>query len=617
MKPTLARLAARAVAFAVLLFVLAAPVLATPLAPQSITLQPGWNAVHIEVLPTNPNLAAVFAGLDVDSVWAYGNDLGAPDFISEVTEESLARAGWFSWVPTNRVDAFQNNLYEIQVNRAYLVKMNGAAPATLSLLGRPRTRPRAWLPDSWNFRGFPIDPALPPTFLNFFKYSAAHYALPKGLEAIYRLNSSGQWQAAAPTDLMGQGVAYWVYTRGASAFVAPTVARPLLGDGLQFSTATDQVEFILNNLTASSVNLTVKDLNAPAANPLSFADRASVALSWLAVPSPWVRPVPAATARRERISARRVAMETDRFETVLEVTDGLGTRQLIPVEIDRTPLGPESAPSFDGKSKKNKAFDLLSARAVDHVGLWVGFATISGVSEAHSGPLTTNIESGFTTQLETNESSRLVTTNIVPHSVARVSPSMAPTPTAAEFNLRVLLHVDTNGQTRLLKEVIEMWKNGVSTNDADGNNTLVTPGHFVLVTDDTKVGQFVGVSGRDGTPTGRRLSVAGFDFAENELPMDGDFAIGSAVEGTISMSETFTRNPFKHRYHPDHQQGYKVTRVISFEFSAAPTNAPPGYDERVLDGIYRETITGLHRTNIVVSGTFRLNRIATVGVLNQ
>jgi hypothetical protein len=53
------------------------------------------------------------------------------------------------------------------------------------------------------------------------------------------------------------------------------------------------------------------------------------------------------------------------------------------------------------------------------------------------------------------------------------------------------------------------------------------------------------------------------------------------------------------------------------EFSAAPTNAPPGYNERVLQGIYRETVTGLHRTNIVTSGTFRLNRIVTTGTLNE
>jgi hypothetical protein len=254
---------------------------------------------------------------------------------------------------------------------------------------------------------------------------------------------------------------------------------------------------------------------------------------------------------------------------------------------------------------------------VTHAGLWVGTATVNAISEAHSGPLTTNMESGFTVAVSTDPVTQIVTTNLVPNSVTRTAPSMLPTPTGSEFNLRLLLHVDASGQTRLLKEVIEMWQDGTSTNDASGNTIAVTPGRYVLLTDDSLVGQFTGVSARDGVPVGRRLSTAGFDFADHELPLAGDFAIGSSVIGTNKMSETFERNPFKHRYHPDHQKGYDITRVIGLAFNPPGTNAPPGYGERVLDGIYSETVSGLHRTNIVVSGTFRLNRIATTAVLNQ
>ena len=252
-----------------------------------------------------------------------------------------------------------------------------------------------------------------------------------------------------------------------------------------------------------------------------------------------------------------------------------------------------------------------------HAGLWVGVATLNAVSEAHSGPLTTNISQGFTVRLETNAVSRIVTTNLVPHSVVRTAPSMAPTPTGSELGLRLLLHVDAAGRTRLLKEVIEMWQDGTTTNDASGTAIIDRPGRYVLLTDDSLVGKYTGISARDGVPVGRRLSTAGFDFADNELPLAGDFAIGSSVVGTNTMSDTFARNPFKHRYHPDHAKGFSIRRVIGLEFGAAPPNAPPGYGERVLDGTYRETVSGLHRTNIVVSGSFRLTRIATTAVLNQ
>ena len=38
---------------------------------QTIQLQPGWNAVHLEVQPEPRILDEVFAGLPVESVWKW------------------------------------------------------------------------------------------------------------------------------------------------------------------------------------------------------------------------------------------------------------------------------------------------------------------------------------------------------------------------------------------------------------------------------------------------------------------------------------------------------------------------------------------------------------------
>ena len=590
---------------------------AAPTTTQDITLNPGWNAVHFEVVPSNPDLSAMFDGVALDSVWAYDNGLGSPDFVQEVSEQSLAKAGWFSWVPTNRVEAFQNNLFRIQANRSYLIKYVGTGPVTLTYGGTPTTRQQPWLPDAFNFRGLRVDPAIPPTFERFFSPSPAHYSAGT-LGVMYRLNSSGVWQRIAKTDLVRRGEAYWIYCKGGSTYVAPFVAGPDLGDGLEFDAATGEVVLQLQNTTGSSLSATVKDLGAPTANPLSYAERQpDLSLPWAALPSPWVRAVPANTTVRVRVSPRRADMTSDVFETVLEVTDSLGSRHLLPVSVTRPGTSIGGASSTASKARPAGIRKASVPEVATHVGLWVGTATVNAVSEAHSGPLTTNVVAGFTVQLETNATTLVVTTNLVPNSVERTSPSMAPTPTGSPFSLRLLLHVDANGQTRLLKEVIEMWQDGTTTNDVNGLSVPATAGRFVLITDDSLVGQFTGISSRDGVPVGRRISTAGFDFADNELPLAGDFAIGSTVVGTNTMSDSFARNPFKHRYHPDHQSGYDITRVIGLEFSPAPTNAPPGYGERVLDGLYHETVTGLHRTNIVVGGTFRLTRIASTDVLNQ
>jgi len=58
--------------------------------------------------------------------------------------------------------------------------------------------------------------------------------------------------------------------------------------------------------------------------------------------------------------------------------------------------------------------------------------------------------------------------------------------------------------------------------------------------------------------------------------------------------------------------------VIALEFGPKPdSTADPdaGYD--AVNGVYHETLIGLHRTNIVVQGTFSLRRIDYTGTLNQ
>ena len=52
--------------------------------------------------------------------------------------------------------------------------------------------------------------------------------------------------------------------------------------------------------------------------------------------------------------------------------------------------------------------------------------------------------------------------------VERSVGAQVPTPTKSEFKLRLLLHVDNTGQARLLKEVVQMWRDGTYTNDASG-----------------------------------------------------------------------------------------------------------------------------------------------------
>ena len=70
-------------------------------------------------------------------------------------------------------------------------------------------------------------------------------------------------------------------------------------------------------------------------------------------------------------------------------------------------------------------------------------------------------------------------------------------------------------------------------------------------------------------------------------------------------------------------QAYKVTRDIDLTFSATDADGNPiigvpslGWGGADMGGIYRETIAGLHRTPILVEGTFLLQRVSDVAQLD-
>lgn len=556
---------------------------------ETFTLQPGWNAVWLEVQPADNAPAAVFAGLPVASVWTRLERVTSADFIQNVSEESFNRAGWQRWLPPGPQPAFLNNLFAIHAHRAYLLRSTNTAPVAWTVRGRPALRRPAWTPEAWNLRGFPVDPAGPPTFLAFFRPSPAHYNAAAGrLEAMHRLDAAtSRWEPVGPNDPVLPGQAYWVFTRGASDYLAPLDVRVELGDGLDFG------------LELTSLNLRLRNLRPTPGTALlgggtNFLSRyvfdPALGGQWPSLPPTLPLPLGAGEEQRLRLAVRRQDLPGEVHQAVLEIRDGAGTRFRVPVSAER--FVPAGAPRPASVGLRTPADD---ARAL--AGLWVGIASIRAVSEAHSA-----------------------------------SPA-TPTSAKSELNLRLILHVDAAGRTRLLKEVIQMWRDGTYTTDADGNRVVDRPGEYVLLTDDTLVPRFGGAAMRDGVPVGRRISTIGYDFpaaaTNNFLDLAGFFAVGQALTGAVSLPHDHPTNPFLHRYHPDHDnltarfdgpavEAYATRRDLRLEFTAAPTDGPaaPDFGYNEMGGHYRETITGIHKHPIHVSGTFRLSRVSLITALN-
>lgn len=549
---------------------------------QTLNLHAGWNAVWLEVAPVNAQISAALAGLPIDSVWTYRDRVSSTDFIQNPGEPTWNRDRWLAYVPTNRIESINNDLFTLQANRAYLI--NASSAFTLKLTGRPSLLFPGWTPDAYTLRGFPLDPTKLPTFLNYFKWATAHYdASLNKLEKIYRLDAGGTWALVRSSDLMQSGEAYWVYSRGASDYVAPLTPVLTTSDSLDFGTLSDRLGLRLVNRTTTTISWTLRDLNA--VNPLSYSRFSPTnGTEWIPLAAQYGEAVTTKGESRVALAIRRRDMTAPNYDSVLEIRDGIGGRFYISVSAKRSFSPNVSDPVSVAKSL---------------AGLWVGNAAVTAVNEVNSPTNTT-----------------------------------LPTPVSTEFGMRLIIHVDTNGVCRLLKDVVQMWQDGEYTIDADGFRRLSKPGRYVLVTDEQLFPLFQGATLRDGSPVGRRLSSASYDFpttpGANFLVLSGLPGGTNTLKGDVNLTPQLPTNPFLHKYHPDHdnldatftgyrEEAYRVKRSLAFQFSTIP---PPDvkvadFGYKIIAGSYRETISGLHRQDIQCAGNFRLTRVSEVGVLNQ
>jgi len=101
---------------------------------QTIQLQPGWNAVHLEVQPQPDGCDTVFAGAPVESVWKWNRRFSTIQFVTDPSTLLPEDPDWLVWLPLSDKKAFLRRLRSLQGNQSYLVKLpTNAAPVTLSI----------------------------------------------------------------------------------------------------------------------------------------------------------------------------------------------------------------------------------------------------------------------------------------------------------------------------------------------------------------------------------------------------------------------------------------------------------------------------------------------------
>lgn len=570
---------------------------------QTLSLQPGWNAVFLEVQPAPADCDTLFAGLPVESVWDFNRPADAPQFVQDPTTLIPGAPGWLTWFPMNHPLAGQGNLFILRDGRPYLIKLEDSTePVNLIVKGKPSLRTISWHAGGLNFVGFHVG-AQGPTFQSLFSGESGLAGQP-----VYTLGNNGVWQLISnlATARPVAGRAYWVRCALPASRTASIQLDAGVKQGIHFASGAAELSLRVRNTSAANRNVSVRVLASaaspagqpPLAGPVPLeyyrANYAAADFSWQPLDTTLSFTALAPKAEWNiRLGARRNGASPAPgavFQSLLEVTDDLGTRWLIPVTADGGSGAAAAAPaaSLTGASLQGPSESL-------HAGLWVGEALLNAVSQP----------------------------------AATGNPTL-PRPAGGQMTFRLIVHVDSGGTARLLQHVYLVRKPPTFVPDPanPGYNKQDQPARTVLFTDESQIAGVVGA----GEILGRRISSAAFGFKDPQAMTGGEFGAGTLTVNVV-LDYDHPLNPFLHVYHPDHdnlderfeqmlpegRESFTVGRMVSLEFTGTDSLGlnPPGWGDSEIGGNYRETISGIHRMAIQVSGTFRLVRVARTSSLND
>lgn len=571
---------------------------------QTIVLQPGWNAVWLEVQPEPRECDEVFAGLPVESVWAWNRRFNTVQFLQDANKLIPGQPDWLAYFPVAGGSPLMTTLFAVQGGRGYLIKSTATQSVTWNLRGRPVLAPRDWIKGSLNFAGFTLDTVTPPTFATFFATSTAHAGQP-----VFRLQTNGLWEKVAnpAATSMRSGEAFWIFAAEQSTWAGPVAVGLEQSSGIDYGRTVPEAVVTLKNLSTTSKTLLLRPRNSEAPTdpsmpalagqvPLSYwrMDVANKIYGWSPISAPVSIKLGGGEETRLRLAIRRPDMAAYapvpgvsefQYQSILEVLDQAGGRVAIPVT-GRPGVSPAGA---QGVSLQD-----VTTPVNPRAGLWVGTAVLRAVSQA-----------------------------------GNASDPATPRAAGSEAQFRLILHVNAAGQARLLQQVMLMWTNGI----LDDLGEPLQPGHRVLITDDALASRYTGAALRDGKAVARRISTVAFSNPK-PITMTGVFGEGlTPLRCSVSVGYEDPVNPFKHRFHPDHDnldetfskvqpegvESFTVTRALSLKFTATD---PEGlgnsrWGDSQLGGEYSESVTGLHQIPIVVKGIFRLNRVSLIPTLDN
>lgn len=637
-----------------LLLLGAAAITAAPVRAQWITetyaLKGGWNAIqlHGAASGTPDQIFSSGDGLKVTEIWRWNPN---PTQVQYTTTPLIPSPGTPEWSVWKRGFPQDSNLTVMSGQTAYLVKCDGPASSTFSvpLKLSPLPPGTEWLRTGANLLGFP-SAGLGNTAPLFSSYFATFPAAIAPSTKIFKYvgGEFGQLnplQVLTPsTERLDRHTAYWFDSAVVSNFYAPLEISLSNPNGPDFGKTGSAMTVRVSNRSSAPVTLNL----APVASETAPAGEAAIAGT---VPLTR-RTFNAITAAWTEVALPGASSEVIAPQSTVELNFGLN-RGLMSTTADTFYA------SLLRLTDSANLVDIslpVRARSSSLAGLWTGDALVNNVQNQakFSATASANIsQSGVVTGLNpktfglgyvgddalvtiapppaggirATAQAKVIQGKVMEYTLTNggkgylqppavtISPPSAPpggAGTARSALLRIIIHIDTTGRARLLSQVFL--------------GTLASTGQVGLCTREIRLKQ-------DAKASASRLLAV-------HLPMDRVIAdssgnpavLGSSLQCLVSTSYDESTNPFVHRFHPDHDnkddrgqplnegvESHTISRAMTFELTTTPPAGSPaaGWGSTVIGGNYHETLSGLSRDDMVVSGTFELRRVSELGELTE
>lgn len=629
---------------------------------QTVTLTPGWNAVWLEVAPVDND------GLPQTPAAVFNN----PSILTVVTPKPLAGLSEFfasdpgaittfnqeEWLQWKRVDpSGQNNLAAISGNQAYLVEVSGGAAVSIDIPGKVSFFRPTWTPDRYNLVGFGLKGT--PTFDAFFGPSGGKHPVNK----IFTLNpATGNWQSVTGSTQMTSGQAYWVFSSGPSSYMGPVAVNfkmaasgkldfggpsdvVVVGSGVS-QTELDLEEIVFSNAGGSSATPEL-DLITPDAGlgnlSLFVVNPASTGIAYdrgnqvdstagAGASSALGKTISSGQSGILTVGAKRNWNDGSPRTNLYRLNTGAnGASFWLPVSASPNLVSDPVVPGTPS--------NLVT-------GLWVGQVFFdSATSIVEEGSPVRPASGGSPMRLilhsDGNGAVKLLS-QVTLMQTKTADPDLIPEPVLVVDQAKIPFFEGINERNgnkvgiRIEAVAYDMPRKI----DSGSQDNLIEDPKFLLLTNlDQALKTALGQDSSIRTPTQNALiasSTAAINTAKLSIPsllpnyllsspgrppklkevyqlsasMTGSVGAGQTLSGSFALDPFHRSNPFRHAYHRDLAKGPQITRTISVTFDAE--QPVPG----LLRGTCTETIIGLIKSNLTLTGRVEFGRVSTVDSLN-